>query len=346
MTRFQSLPFAHGTPPACGRLRVTDADFQVDEDLGFEPSGAGEHVLLRLRKCDANTEWVAKRLCAYAGVRPVAVSYAGLKDRHAITSQWFSVQLPGREEPDWSALNDDHLQVLTAARHHRKLRRGTLRGNRFQLRVRQVQGDRASIEARLALLAEQGVPAYFGTQRFGRDGDNVDRALAMFAGSRVSRHQRSLLLSAARSWLFNQVLSRRVHRGDWNRLIPGDLAMLDGSHSVFAVAAPDATLQQRCAALDLHPSGPLHGRGGPEPDAEALELERGVMAAEPVLCEGLVRAGVDAQRRALRHAVRDLTWQWLDQDTLQVSFFLDRGNYATSVMRELVTDPDAPLTDA
>ena len=348
MSITESLPYGYGAPPARGVLRATAEDFQVEEDLGFAPSGDGEHVLVLIRKRDANTDWVAKRIVRLAGVRPVAVSFAGLKDRTAVASQWFSVHLPGRHDPDWTALNDAQVQVLTVSRHHRKLRRGALRGNRFVLVIRQTEGQHEAVDERLRQLGAHGVPAYFGAQRFGREGGNVERALAMFAGTRVSRHQRSLLLSAARSWLFNKVLAERVRRGDWNRLLPGDIAMLDGSHSVFEVAEPDDELQQRCARLDLHPSGPLWGRGAPATTGVALTLEQAALADEEPLRNGLEAAGLEQQRRALRHCVRELQWQWLDQKTLRVQFFLDRGNYATSVMREVLTDcapVDASLTD-
>lgn len=337
-----SAPFGHGTPPARGVLRAGIEDFQVEEDLGFEPSGAGEHVLLHVRKRDSNTEWVAKRIVRLAGVAPMAVSYAGLKDRRALTSQWFSVQLPGRSDPDWTALNDDHVQVLAVHRHHRKLRRGALRGNRFTLVVRELEGERNAIEQRLEQIAAEGVPAYFGEQRFGREGGNVARALEMFGGRRVPRHQRSILLSATRSWLFNQVLAERVRRGDWNRVISGDVAMLDGSHSVFAVESVDAGLRQRCTALDLHPTGPLWGRGDLASTGEVLVLEREVLSEYGALQEGLEAAGLEQQRRALRQRVHGLQWQWLEPSVLRVSFALDKGEYATSVMRELLGDDSDP----
>lgn len=333
-----ALPFGHGGPPARGTLRAAADDFQVDEDLGFEPSGSGEHVLLQVRKRGENTERVAKAIGRLAGVRPVAVGFAGLKDRNAVSRQWFSVHLPGQAEPDWSALNSEQVEVMAAERHHRKLRRGALRGNRFVLTVRSVAGEVEAVDRRLRQIQDQGVPAYFGVQRFGRDGDNVAQAVAMFGGKRVSRHQRGLLLSAARSELFNKVLAERVRRKAWNQLLPGDVAMLDGSHSVFPAASVDPALQERCARLDVHPTGPLWGRGELPTAGEVLALENQVLAEHQVLRQGLETAGLEQQRRALRHPVRELHWQWLDDETLQLRFFLDRGNYATSVMREVLLD--------
>src|SRR5690606_4866811 len=205
-----NLPYAHGGPPLRGRMRVIADDFEVDEVLGFEPDGQGEHSYLRIEKRDANTEWVAQQLAAFAGVAPMAVSYSGLKDRHALTRQTLSVQLPGRPEPDWDALRVEGVKVLSAVRHSRKLKRGTHKSNLFRIRLRELQGSRDEAEARIGQLGRLGVPNYFGEQRFGRNNENLHAARALFGGRRMSRSQRGFALSAARSWLFNAVLGRRV----------------------------------------------------------------------------------------------------------------------------------------
>ena len=163
------LPFAHGGPVLQGYLRTTPEGFVVEEELGYQASGEGEHVFLKVRKRGRNTQEVARAIAKLAGVSQLAVGYAGLKDRHALTTQHFSVQLPGREAPDWAALEDDSLQVLSAERHHRKIRRGSLQGNRFAIRVDRVQGDRDRAEQSLQRIAAAGVPNYFGAQRFGRE---------------------------------------------------------------------------------------------------------------------------------------------------------------------------------
>ncbi|MDE1886182.1 MAG: tRNA pseudouridine(13) synthase TruD, partial [Xanthomonadaceae bacterium] len=188
------LPYAFGGPPLRGVLRATPEDFFVDEDLGFAPGGSGEHVFVRVEKRGANTDFVAKELARFAGVRTEAVSYAGLKDRHAITRQTFCVHMPGKADPDWAALAHAEFRVLAAARHGRKLQRGALKGNRFRIVLREVHGDSAVAERVVESIRAQGVPNYFGEQRFGRDAANVERAKAMFSGKRVQRHERSLLL--------------------------------------------------------------------------------------------------------------------------------------------------------
>src|SRR5690348_15986051 len=215
------LPCAYGTPPLGARLRSSPEDFVVEEILGYDADGAGEHALLWVEKRGANTDWVARELAKFAGVSQVAVGYAGMKDRHAVTRQTFSVQLAGKPDPDWSVFPHAEVKVLAATRHSRKLKRGALRGNRFVLVLRDAQGDREAAERVLAQIAARGVPNYYGEQRFGREGGNVEQARAMFAGRRVERDKRSFLLSAARSHIFNNVLAARVERDAWDKPLDG-----------------------------------------------------------------------------------------------------------------------------
>jgi len=334
----KTLSYAYGVPPVSGVLRTQPEDFFVDEVLGFEPDGEGEHVLLQIEKRNTNTQWLADQLARYAGIPKRDVSYAGMKDRHAVTRQWYSLGLAGAAEPDWNNLNIDNVRVLQHARHRRKLRRGTLQGNRFHLVIRNLQGDPAGLESRLQDIAQAGVPNYFGEQRFGHDGANLQQAMAMFQGKRIKdRHKRSLYLSAARSYLFNELLSQRVARGDWNRAIPGDVMLLAGSNSYFVPELNDVTIQQRLASFDIHPSGCLWGKGDTPTQAEAAELERSLAQAHPELCRGLEQAGLKQERRALRLPVVDLQWE-LDaaKQLLELRFFLPAGAYATTVLRELV----------
>lgn len=332
-----ALAAAHGAPVLGGRLRASPEDFRVDEIAGFEPSGAGEHLLLTVRKRGMTTPQAARRIAAWAGVAEMGVGYAGLKDRHAVTTQRFSVHLPKRVAPDLAALQDDDLQVLDSAWHARKLPRGALAGNRFTLVLREVAGDAAAAEARLQAIRERGLPNYFGVQRFGRGGDNVESARRMFAGQRVRREQRSLLLSAARSELFNRVLSARVEAGNWDTGLPGEVWMLDGSASVFGPQAMDETLQARLAAFDIHPTGPMWGRGGLRSQDEVAALESAIAGAEPELCAGLEAAGLRQERRALRIRASDLAWRWLAPDALELGFVLPPGSYATVLVAQLAT---------
>lgn len=330
------LPRAYGTPPLTATLRSAPEDFRVEEILGYEADGEGEHALLWVEKREANTDWVARELARFAGVSPVNVGYAGLKDRHAVTRQAFTVQLPGKADPDWSGFPHAEVKVLCSARHKRKLKRGALRGNRFVLVLRDVQGDRARAEAVLQAIAARGVPNYFGEQRFGREGGNVAQARAMFAGRRVDRDKRSILLSAARSHIFNCVLAARVERGAWDQPLSGEIWSLAGSRSWFGPEPFDDTLAARLTQGDIHPSGPLWGQGEPPSTALAGELERAIAAEHSQLAEGLAAARMEQERRPLRLLPKAMCWRWLDQAALELSFELPAGAYATVVVRELV----------
>ncbi len=331
------LPRAHGAPLLAARIRSTPEDFFVEELPGFEASGAGEHLLLTIEKRGMNTAFAAKRIAQWAGVDESAIGYAGLKDRHAVTRQRFTVWIPKKIAPDIDALNCDELRVLEHAWHARKLPRGALAGNRFVLVLRNVEGEREAIESRLEAIAAQGVPNYFGEQRFGRGGGNVQQAVAMFAGRRVKREERTMLLSAARSELFNRVLAARVEAGNWNAALDGEVWMLDGSRSVFGPEAFTDELKARLEAFDIHPTGPLWGEGELRSIDTAQEVELAAMQGDTAsrLRMGLERAGLKQERRALRLRPQELSWRWLGDGALELGFALPPGCYATTVLREL-----------
>lgn len=338
----QPLPSAFGAAVLSARIRTTAEDFFVEEIAGFEPSGEGEHLLLTIEKRGLNTTAVAKRLADWAGLPEMAVGYAGMKDRHAVTRQRFSVHLPKRIAPDTKGLQSEDLDVLSSTWHNRKLPRGALAGNRFVLVLREVAGERTAIEARLRQIAAHGLPNWFGEQRFGRGGDNVESALSMFAGRRVRHDQRSILLSAARSELFNRVLAARVRDASWDGGLEGEVWILSGSRSVFGPEPWDEILAGRLARFDIHPSGPLWGAGELRCAARCAEIELSALDGDDalVLRKGLQDAGLKQERRALRLVAEGLTWTWQEEAALSLSFSLPPGSYATALLQELgeVTD--------
>jgi tRNA pseudouridine13 synthase len=315
----------------------------VEERLGFDADGGSAHQLLHVEKTDANTLFVARALARAAGVRAAEVGFAGLKDRRAVARQWFSV--PARRPvADWDEFSGLGFRVCEAHAHSRKLRRGALAGNRFVVTVRGLAGERDALAPALERIGLRGVPAYFGAQRFGREGSNL-AAIAAWAGGTPlprDREQRSFVLSAARSLLFNAVLAERVRRGTWDTLLPGELVNHDGTGSVFPAEVVDAALHARCAAMDVHPTGPLEGEDGPRPGGEAAQTEAQALAPLAHVAALLAGAKVEAARRALRTPVRTLEWS-LSGDVLRVSFELGRGAFATSVMREVLDFGGQPL---
>ncbi|WP_018140538.1 tRNA pseudouridine(13) synthase TruD [Thioalkalivibrio sp. ALJ7] len=348
----------HETPypwqaPLTATIKARPEDFRVEEIPATLPEGSGEHVWLEIEKTLLNSEDVAVWLARESGAGRGRVSYAGRKDRQAVTRQWFSVQCPPESEPDWetraSAWNAAReaagepgaVRVLQVARHARKLRTGHLKGNRFEIRLSDVEGDRDAAETILEAIRRGGIPNYFGVQRFGRD--NLAKARAWLGGGRAprSRNQRSLLLSAARSAIFNAVLAERVRRGDWDRLLPGDVANLEGSGSVFPVAEVGAELEGRCQSLDIHPTGPLWGSGASQTDGEVQALEAAMATREPELAEGLVRTDVKAARRALRMVPGAVDWRW-EADDLVLLLELGAGEYATGVIDAICVPRSEP----
>jgi tRNA pseudouridine13 synthase len=339
---WQSLPFAHGGPAGRGRIRVSPSDFQVEEFLGFELAGQGEHLFVRLRQTGCNTGWVAGRLARWARRPSSDVGYAGRKDRHAVTEQWFSIRCPGGRHPDPATMEIPGVELAGWSLHDRKLKRGALKGNRFRIRVREMSADADLLEARLGAIRSAGVPNAFGPQRFGRSLANLELARAWFSGGpQPRRAERGFALSAARSLIFNAVLAERVADGSWTRADPGDPVQLDGRGSWFLADAVDATLAGRLERLEVHPTGPLWGRGEPPGTGPSARREQEIAGRHAVLADGLAGAGLDQERRALRLAVRDLSWS-LTADGAEMAFELPSGSFATAVLREALEFAEGP----
>lgn len=327
--------FAYGSPAGEGEIRVLPEDFIVEETLSFEPSGNGEHVFLQIQKTGENTEFVARQLARFAQVRQRDIGFAGLKDRHAVTTQWFSVWLPKGEELNWQDFSNETIKVLTVTRHARKLKRGVLANNRFILTIRNWRGDEENTITQLNAIKNHGVPNYYGLQRFGHLGQNVVKALEMFAGKKIGREQRSLYLSAARSFLFNQLLSTRIDEQNWASGLEGDVFMIEGSRSLFPCDMIDETISRRLAENQLHPTGTLFGKGNTRLTSTALMLEQNLFQKFSSFTQGLLEFDLETDRRALRVMLQNLTWQF-GENTLKLSFNLPAGSYATSMLREII----------
>ncbi len=325
--RRYSLDFATawGEPVGEALFRARPEDFQVVEQLGFEPAGSGEHIFLHLEKREQNTRWVAKLLAEHFSVKESDVGYCGMKDRHAVTSQWFSVYHPGADLSDPSeVILPEGVRLLEITRHTKKLRRGTHQGNDFVIYLRSVTGDRQQLEARLERIRKSGVPNYFGEQRFGFDGGNLVEANNMLAkinqpqqhrGRGKKRQQRGgIYLSAARAYLFNLILSARVHDGSWNFAMDGE----------------------------AEPTGPLWGRGRSPAVESVRTFEQQRLAGWEDWLTALEHTGLQQARRPLCLMPQNFRWAWSEQESgkasgrdLRLSFSLPVGAYATSVLREI-----------
>lgn len=323
-------PFAWGEPNVSGILRQQPEDFRVDELMDVEFSGSGEFDWVQIEKTQMTTADAAEVLQRFSGAKDV--SYSGMKDKHAITRQWFGLHMLGQSSADWSTFSHPQCRVLQSQRHQRKLRRGTHRYNNFDLLLRGV--TREHIADRLIIVETKGVPNYFGEQRFG--GQNLAEARRWFAGGRrPTRFKRGLLLSVARAQLFNAVLAERVQAGSWNTALDGELFMLGDGNSLFATD-DSADIRQRLASGAIQLSGPLAGRNGRrQPSARVADIEQAVFDQEAALCKGLEKAGVDADRRALRVYPQQLEARD-DEGGLRLRFSLPRGCFATALVRELI----------
>ncbi len=340
-------PRAHGAALGRATFKLVPADFCVEERLGFAADGGAGHLLLKVEKVGLDTHALVPHIARLAGCAPRDVGFAGLKDRHARTRQWLTVPARGRPAAAWAGEGEARAdgsgyRVLAAQPHSRKLKRGALKGNRFEIVLRDVDAEPAAVEARLATLAARGVPNYFGPQRFGREQSNLVRVAEFAAGGEPPRDHRlrGFVYSAARSLLFNAVLAERVNRGSWDSLLDGEFVNLDGSRSYFVAEAIDGVLLARLGDGDVHPTGPLAGAGD-GPSGTAGEIEARVLDAYAALRSRLIASGLDAGRRALRVVPRDLLASWQGRD-LTLAFSLVAGAYATTVLAELVTLGDEP----
>ena len=358
------------TPPIKQALyKAKPEDFVVNERLEVDFTGEGEHLWLHIKKSGINTAYLAKLLSEWADIPLRDVGYSGLKDRQALTTQWFSLRLPKKQKPDSDFAPVDikeheTVKIIAEHWHNKKLNRGTHNANQFVITLRDIEfakdqtlGDKSSVEQHLQTISETGVPNYFGPQRFGFGGNNIREALNLFARPLKStssakkknkrksavREQNSMELSAARSLIFNQILAARVQDGSWNTGLNGEVFNLNGSGSIFASEHMDETLQARLASGDIHPTAVMWGAGNDKVAGDAAELENTVVQQDALLAAlatGLEQREVKAQRRALRLPVEDLSWRWADkqdgEQTLVLSFTLTTGSFATSVLASVV----------
>ncbi|OED35351.1 hypothetical protein AB833_30800 [Chromatiales bacterium (ex Bugula neritina AB1)] len=329
------------------RFKQSPGDFKVCELLGFELDGEGEHLWISVSKTGLNTRDVVDQLADIFNTTARDIGYSGLKDKNAITTQWFSVPLAIGLEVPVEIYSIDHTKIARTTRSRKKLRSGSHRHNHFQITLRDLHDCREYLEPRLQRVRDEGFPNYFGKQRFGHGGRNVISARSMFQRKqKLSRFKRGIYLSAARSYLFNKVLDVRVAQENWQTVLPGEVCVLDGSNSVFHCALPDDEIHQRHVDFDLHTSGPLHGRGRSLVTDAVQQLELRCLEGEEILMAGLEQAGLKQERRALRAIAQDLSWRWLDETTLEIEVKLQRGVYATSLLEELVVlqeNENAPI---
>ncbi len=334
---FEDLPYLHGGPLGRARFKTLPEDFIVEELLGFEPSGEGEHCLIWVEKRDLDSNTAGARLADALGLRRRLVSHCGLKDRHAVTRQWFSLHMPGQASPEPAALESEGLRVLRITRNTRKLRRGIHAGNRFTIRLRETDFDATLAKQRWQTITERGVPNFFGSQRFGNEGRNVEKAEAMFRGEFTpgDRLLRGLLLSAARSHLFNAVVAGRMAQGNWDRPLRGEVF---GFADNGTILLPENQRGDEVVRFDqgiVELTAPLWGCGELQSVKEVRALEYELLAAFPNLTAGLEACGLRQERRVMRLRPLNPALEVPEDGDLLFQFDLPKGTYATTLLREL-----------
>jgi len=328
--------YAYGVPNATAQFKAEHDDFCVYEHLGYELTGEGEHVYAYIEKRGLTTQELLKELSRELQLSPRLFSTAGMKDKQGVTRQWVGIHVPGRSLPALDTLHSPQYKILTHTRHNKKLKTGNHSHNEFVIRLREVS-DKAMLQERLDNIAQWGVPNYFGEQRFGHQGQNMEKAHQfLFHQIKVkSPFLRGMYYSAARSFLFNHILSRRVADKLWRVVLEGDVLQLMGRQSLFCQEDALLQLQARVDANEISPAAPLFGRGKELVQKEALRLQEQAIAPYQDWCQALDEHDLTRTHRAMILFAQNLVANW-EGDDLMVSFDLPKGAYATALMRELV----------
>jgi len=339
LSEFNALFPTINAVEATGIIRTIPKDFKVTELNDIELSGEGEHLWLYVQKTNCNTDWVAKHLSNVCQVPQRQIGYAGLKDRQAITKQWFSIQLP--KVLDIEKINSalpDEVIIIDAKKHNRKIKTGQLDANEFEIIIREIQGDKTQIENNIDSIIQNGVPNYFGPQRFGHDMGNIQKAQDWFTGSYKvkTRNLKSLLISTARSHIFNCIVAKRIKQNLWDKVIEGDILQLNKSHSWFPLsdATPDE-ITKRLKEFDIHITAAMYGEDTVQSSSACAELETLIADQFPIYKKGFEKFRLKQDRRAMRICPIDFKYEWLNDDLL-LNFKLLPGAYATGIIREIL----------
>lgn len=329
---YENLSFAYSKPKATGKIKNSISDFCVDENLGFTLTGEGEHLFLLIEKKQLNTEDVVEIIARKLNLKRASISYAGLKDKYGITTQWFSLHLPGKKDPDLDILHDDNIKIIKTTRHNKKLKIGALKSNTFKIVVKNFQYDANELDEKIKKIAQSGVPNYFGPQRFGNNASNLEAAWDLLINNKKIRNKklRGLYISAARSYLFNQFLSYRVAENLWPNPVAGDFVMLSGTQSVFQIEKVDDEILTRIKENDITLALPLWGEDKTDLRDKAKEIELAALSELTAWQKALEHFGARKTYKRATLIPEDLSFA---DNTF--TFTLPKGEYATTLLREI-----------
>ena len=339
------LPYATGELEGTGgRLRARDGHFVVEEIPLYDASGTGSHLYLNFTKERLTTKEACGIISGASGVNEKEIGFAGMKDKHAVTTQTFSIPVPNMNSGDVDLLiarmESLPMKLNWAKLHGNKLRTGHLLGNRFTILISGIDGSIDSAlekaEAVGRMIKERGIPNYFGEQRFGAEGDNHEKGMKIINGTmRVgNRWLRRFLVSSFQSHMCNIYLSERFNRGLFWRILEGDIAKKHDTGGLFEVS-DEKECQKRFDSHEISFTAPIYGSKMWSASGEPGRLEQEIFSSCGVSAEQLASAGVEGTRRLGRLLVPDLVAR-KSAEGLTVSFSLPKGAFATTVMREIM----------
>ncbi|MFT4650575.1 MAG: tRNA pseudouridine13 synthase [Flavobacteriales bacterium] len=333
------MEYPYGKALQTGVIKSQADDFRVIENLGFEPCGEGEHLFLHIEKESLTTLDLIEQIAREFGVKARDIGYSGLKDKLAVTQQWLSVHLPGQMN-NVQIPSSSHYKLLQHSWHNKKIRSGSHRSNSFEVMVRNVAQLSSQTQQQIDDVKAFGMANYFGEQRFGARQDNVERAIHTFTNERrtrkLSRTKRGLYLSALRSFLFNQILTKRIEQNHWHQPLLGDVYMLSGSHSLFSEEIDDNIID-RFQQQDISSAASLYGTGSSRLSETALALENEVFNQYSEIVECLNAQKAKLQMRTTRVTVDSFNVVH-DSDTqsLKVIATLPSGCFFTTLLKHFI----------
>ena len=344
MDPFAELPYiSKNISGIGGRIREISEDFIVEEIPAYEPNRAGEHLFINLTRSGMNTRYLMDKLASILELKKDDIGYAGLKDRYAVVTQTFSIFF-GYEKPaidDVKEIISNALPVTVnwAEYHSKKIRSGHLRGNKFTIKVNKLDVSISQAweltEDILRTLKEQGLPNYYGPQRIGVEGNNMNRGYEIIKG-RLRLRDRWLnrfLVSSYIDHIFNIYIAERIEKGFYDKLMLGDIAKKASTGGLFVVEnLEEEQLRYDCHEINF--TAPIYGPKMWFAEKDSEKFERRILEEAEITLEELKKVKVRGSRRVGR-INPEIKVEKTDKG-LKFQFSLPKGSYATTVLREIM----------
>lgn len=333
-----TLEYPYGNAICEAYWKAEPQDFQVNENLDLEFTGSGEFLWIYVLKKNINTESLAKEIAKAARISSDKISWSGLKDKKSWAKQWFCLHIGGLVDREkWLEILNRTQQeswlILEGHAHQKKLRIGTHQSNTFDLKIEIPEGvsHQEAIEARLKQISTLGFPNYFGYQRFGKNYSNLNNAQKLFDGQQIkNKHIRGLVLSAARSWLFNLQVHERIQQQSFDKIISGDVFQFQNSGALFTEENEET--QTQFDQLQIHPTAVLMGLGKNLSSDKSYALEQKIEDLFPLWVRRLKDFKIGQERRSIRVLPQKMSWECLSPTHLRLKFELPKGSFASELL--------------